>query len=55
MHDIGNSGTFFDRIDFKPGGKDALHLDLLAARNWMQIPNTYDQAGPGSTGKGGVV
>jgi len=45
MHDIGNSGTFFERIDFKPGGKDALHLDVLAARNWMQIPNTYDQAG----------
>jgi len=45
MHDIGNSGTFFERIDFKPGGRDALHLDLLAARNWMQIPNTYDQAG----------
>ncbi len=43
MHDIGNTGTFFDRIDFEPGGKDALHLDLMAARNWMQIPNTYDQ------------
>ncbi len=43
MHDIGNSETFFDRVDFQPGGRDALHLDLLAARNWMQIPNTYDQ------------
>jgi len=45
MHDVGNSGTFFDRIDFKAGGRDALHLGVLAARNWMQIPNTYDQAG----------
>ncbi|MBZ5634493.1 MAG: TonB-dependent receptor [Acidobacteriia bacterium] len=43
MHDIGNTGTFFDRVDFEPGGKDALHLDLMAARNWLQIPNTYDQ------------
>ena len=43
MHDAGNSETFFDRVDFQPGGRDALHLDLMAARNWMQIPNTYDQ------------
>ena len=43
MHDIGNTGTLFDRVDFEPGGKDALHLDLMAARNWLQIPNTYDQ------------
>lgn len=43
IHDAGNTGTFFDRIDFQPTGKDSLHLDLLAARNWMQIPNTYDQ------------
>jgi hypothetical protein len=45
MHDIGNHGTFFDRIDWQPGGSDALHLDLFAARNWFQIPTTYDQAG----------
>ena len=43
MHDVGNSGTFFDRIDVLPSGKDSFHLDLLGARNWMQIPNTYDQ------------
>ena len=43
IHDVGNTGTFFDRIDFLPNGKDSFHLDLLAARNWMQIPNTYDQ------------
>ena len=28
MHDVGNTGTLFDRVDFEPGGKDALHLDL---------------------------
>ncbi len=42
-HDIGNTEDFFDRIDFVPGSKDSLHLDLFAARNWFQIPNTYDQ------------
>ena len=45
MHDIGNNETFFDRLDFQPNGKDSLHLDLFAARNWFQIPNTYDQPG----------
>ncbi len=43
MHDIGNTGTFFDHLDFQPNGRDALHLNLMAARNWMQVPNTYDQ------------
>ena len=43
IHDVGNTGTFFDRIDFLPTKKDSLHLDLLAARNWLQIPNTFDQ------------
>ena len=42
IHDVGNTGTFFDRIDFLPNGKDSFHLDLLAARNWMrsQTPMT---------------
>src|SRR5260370_1160881 len=43
IHDVVNTGTFFDRIDFLPTGKDSFHLDLLGARNWLQIPNTYDQ------------
>lgn len=43
MHDAGNTGTFFDHMDFQPSGKDAFHLNLMAARNWMQVPNTYDQ------------
>jgi hypothetical protein len=43
MHDTGNAGTLFDRVDFQPGGKDAFHLNLMASRNWMQVPNTYDQ------------
>jgi len=43
FHDIGNSQTFFDRIDYQPSGRDAFHLNLFAARNWIQIPNSLDQ------------
>src|SRR6202040_412157 len=30
-------------MDFQPTGKDIIHLNLYAARNWFQIPNDYDQ------------
>jgi hypothetical protein len=43
FHDKGNSETIFDRIDYQPGSRDSFHLNLFAARNWFQIPNTYDQ------------
>jgi hypothetical protein len=43
MHDIGNNATLFDRIDWQPNGQDVFHLNLFWARNWFQIPNTYDQ------------
>ena len=43
FHDKGNNQTVFDHLDLQPTGKDALHLNLLAARNWIQIPNAYDQ------------
>ena len=43
MHDAGNTGTIFDHIDLQPNGKDAFHLNVMAARNWLQIPNTYAQ------------
>jgi hypothetical protein len=46
FHDIGNNQTIFDRFDFQPTGKDALHLNLFAARNWIQIPDNYDQLSP---------
>jgi hypothetical protein len=42
-HDIGNSETLFDRFDWQPNGRDAFHLNLFAARNWIQIPNSLDQ------------
>lgn len=43
IHDVGNNQTIFDRLDYQPNGKDAFHLNLFAARNWIQIPNDYDQ------------
>jgi len=43
FHDIGNTSAIFDRVDFQPGPRDSLHLNIFAARNWFQIPNTYDQ------------
>ena len=43
IHDIGNNQTIFDRLDYQPTGKDAIHLNLFAARNWIQNPNSYDQ------------
>jgi hypothetical protein len=42
-HAIGNNQTIFDRFDYQPGGKDIFHLNLFAARNWIQIPNDLDQ------------
>ena len=43
MHNTGNTGTIFDHIDYQPGGKHSFHLNAMAARNWLQIPTTYDQ------------
>src|SRR6202521_3873407 len=43
IHDIGNNQTIFDRLDYQPNGKDVFHLHLFTARNWLQIPNSYDQ------------
>lgn len=43
IHAIGNNQSLFDRADYQPNGRDAFHLNLFAARNWTQIPNSYDQ------------
>jgi hypothetical protein len=45
FHDKGNNESIFDRFDFQPNGRDAFHLNLFTARNWFQIPNSYDQLG----------
>jgi hypothetical protein len=43
IHDIGNNESIFDRFDWQPGGHDAVHVDMFLARNWFQVPNSYDQ------------
>ncbi len=43
IHDAGNNGTIFDRLDYQPNGKDSFHMNFFAARNWTQIPNSLDQ------------
>lgn len=43
FHDVGNNGSVLDRFDYQPDDNNAFHLDLFAARNWFQIPNTFDQ------------
>ena len=45
FHDKGNNESIFDRFDYQPNGRDAFHLNLFTARNWFQIPNSYDQLG----------
>jgi hypothetical protein len=41
-HAAGNSATIFDRVDFRPSNQHAIHLNILGARNWFQVPNTFD-------------
>lgn len=43
FHDKGNNQTIFDRLDFQPDPVNVFHLNLFTARNWIQIPNDYDQ------------
>ena len=43
IHDVGNSENIFDRFDYQPTGRDAIHLNLYLARNWFQDPNDFDQ------------
>ncbi len=43
IHDIGNNESIFDRLDYLLSPRDTLHLNLFVARNWFQVPNSYDQ------------
>jgi hypothetical protein len=47
FHDIGNNMNVFSRTDYQPSTSNMLHLDVLAARNWFQVPNQYDQVASG--------
>lgn len=43
IHDVGNNGSFFNRMDYQVTPADILHLNLFLARSWLQIPNSFDQ------------
>ncbi|HEY1308099.1 MAG TPA: TonB-dependent receptor [Vicinamibacterales bacterium] len=43
LHDTGDQASLFDRLDFRPGGRDTIHLNVQAARSGFDVPNTYDQ------------
>ena len=43
IHDIGNNESILDHFDWQPASTDVFHLNLFTARNWIQIPNSYDQ------------
>lgn len=43
IHDRGSNQSVFDHFDWQPSGRDAIHLNLFIARNWFQVPNSYDQ------------
>ena len=45
IHDIGNNESILDRLDFQPTPLDAVHLNLFVARNWFEVPNSFDQLG----------
>jgi len=51
FHDIGNNMNVFSRTDYQPDTSNMLHLDVLAARNWFQVPNQYDQVASGQDQK----
>jgi hypothetical protein len=53
MHDRGNQGNLFDRIDFKPSQADTINLNLSYTRSWFQTPNSFD--GQDATAWSGVV
>jgi len=43
IHDIGNNESVFDRLDYQPTENNIFHLNLFVARNWFQVPNSFDQ------------
>ena len=42
MHDQGNQGNLFDRVDYKPTVADSLTLNFGYTRSWFQTPNSFD-------------
>ena len=53
MHDKGNEGNIFDRVDYKPSQADTVNVNFGYTRSWFQTPNSYD--GQYATAWSGVV
>ena len=51
FHDVGNNMNVFSRSDYQPSTSNIFHLDVLAARNWFQVSNQYDQVASGQDQK----
>jgi len=51
MHDVGNDENVFSRSDYQPSAKNMFHLNIMAARNWFQIPNTFPERDSGQDQK----
>jgi hypothetical protein len=47
FHDVGNDENIFSRSDYQPSSSNMFHLNIMAARNWFQIPNTFPQQDSG--------
>lgn len=43
LHDDGSSVSLFDRMDFRPGPNDTLHLNGQVAQSGFDVPNTFDR------------
>ena len=53
MHDKGNQGNIFDRVDLKPSQADTINVNFGYTRSWFQTPNSFD--GQLATAWSGVV
>ena len=42
MHDHGNQGNLFDRVDIKPSQADTINVNFGFTRSWFQTPNSFD-------------
>ncbi|MGA7767169.1 MAG: TonB-dependent receptor [Candidatus Sulfotelmatobacter sp.] len=51
FHDIGNDENIFSRSDYQPNSSNMFHLNVMAARNWFQVPNTYPEVASGQDQK----
>lgn len=54
MHDKGNEGNFFDRVDYAFNAANSVHLDLNYSRSWFQTPNAFENLAVQNVVSGGA-